>query len=278
MKSLVIKSVIAVIGVLGVIILFTFGDKILPSDDTAVFYEQDSSKYLDEFIFEPEELRYDGTGELDLLEGVSLEGYSAQELKPLVFTRISKGESLSEKVIEYKVETDKGKIRSIRPLKLYNYTGPKVHIPNELPDVTRQGLDRFGELLVMKSGYAVDDGFGKDVRDHAEIEYELDAKESFLAHYTISFANMFGDSDVVKVDVSLSGVPAYLSLTESEVTLNVGTAFNPADYVARAELADGTEAFAAVRYESNVNTAKKGIYKVTYNLEGEPLTLIVNVI
>lgn len=278
MKSTVIKSVIALVGILGVIILFVFGDNILPLDDTADFIGQEGSEYADDFIFEPEELSYDGTGDLDLLEGVTLEGYSAQELKPLVFTRIYKGESLSEKVIEYTAETDKGKIRSTRPLKLYNYNGPKVHIPNDLPEVTRKGIDRFGELLATKSGYAVDDGFGKDVRDHAEIEYEMDAKESSLVHYAISFANMFGDSDVVKVDVSLSGVPAYLSLTEPEVTLNVGNVFNPADYVARAELADGTAAFEAVRYKSNVNTAKKGIYKVTYDLEGETLTLIVNVI
>ena len=48
--------------------------------------------------------------------------------------------------------------------------------------------------------------------------------------------------------------------------------------VARAELADGTEAIGLVSYEGNVNTSKKDTYEVIYNLEGETLTLTVNVV
>ena len=277
-SSTVIKIVISLVCIIGIIALFTVGEKILPPDGSGDSTGQGNDEYADAFTFDPEELSYDGTGDLDLLEGVTLEGYSAQELKQLVFTRIKKGASLSEKDIEYTAETEDGKIRSIRPLKLYNYNGPKIHIPDDLPEVTRKDIDHFGDLLAAKSGYAVDDGFGKDVRDHAEIDYEADAKESALVHYAVSFGNMFGDSDVAKVDVTLSGVPAYLTLSESEVTINEGADFNPADYVARAVLADGTEALAVVLYSGNVDTGKKGTYEVTCDLEGETLKLIVNVV
>ena len=277
-SSMVIKIVISLVCIVGIIALFTVGEKILPSDDSEYSAGQGNDEYADAFTFDPEELSYDGTGELDLLEGVTLEGYSAQELKSIVFTRIKKGESLSEKVIEYTVETEKGKMRSTRPLKLNNYNGPKVHIPDDLPEVTRKDIEHFGDLLATKSDYAVDDGFGKDVRDHAEIDYEEDAKESDKVHYAVSFGNMFGDNDVAKVDVSLSGVPAYIALTESEVTINEGDDFNPEDYVARAELADGKEAFEIILYSGDVNTGKEGTYEVEYDLEGETLKLIVNVV
>lgn len=278
MKGLAIKLVISLVCTLGIIALFTVGNKISLSDESGDFMGQRTDEYVDAFIFDSEELSYDGTGDLDLLKGVTLEGYSTQELKSLVFTRIYKGESLSEKVIEYTAETEDGKLRSTRPLKLHNYNGPKVHIPDELPEVYRKDIDHFGELLVTKDDYVVDDGFGKDVREYAEIDYEEDARESALVHYTISFSNMFDDRDVGKVDVTLSGVPAYLSLSESEVTINEGDVFNPADYVARAELADGTEVFEAVLYGGDVDTGKKDIYEVTYNLEGETLKLIVKVV
>ena len=62
------------------------------------------------------------------------------------------------------------------------------------------------------------------------------------------------------------------------MTINEGADFNPADYVARAVLADGTEALAVVLYSGNVDTGKKGTYEVTCDLEGETLKLIVNVV
>lgn len=277
MKSTVIKMLIFIICMIGVIVLFTFADDLLPSDVAEYSFNQES-EYKDAFTFEPEELSYDGTGDLDLLKGVMLDGYSAQELESMVFTRIYKGDSLSEKTVEYTAETDDEKYRSTRPIKLYNYKGPKIHIPDDVPEITRKGVGHFGDFLMMKAGYAIDDGFGKDVREHANIEYKEDTRESALVHYTISFDNMFGDSDVAKVDVTLSGVPAYLALTESEVTLKVGDVFDPTVYIARAELADGSEARAEVHYGGDVNTAKKGTYEATYDLEGETLVQIVNII
>ena len=248
------------------------------ADESAGNTLQEEGTYIDAFEFDPEELSYSGVGDIDFLEGVILEGYAPEELKEKVFIRIYAGNTLSEKTIQYTAETEAGTVRSTRALKLYNYSGPKIKIPKDLPAVTRQLEGKFDNLLLTKSEYAVDDGFGNDVKEHAAITYEADARRSEVVHYTISFENMFGDRDVEKVDVSISGVPAYLTITEPEVTLSVGDQFDPSLYIVRAEYADGRDALPDVTYSGKVDLSKAGTYEVMYELEGEKLALMVHVV
>ena len=273
MKYTLLKITTSVVCIAIVAGLFFFGDRLSPDDGKSGAGQEET--YKDAFRFDPEELSYDGTGELDLLDGVTLEGYTARELEGMVFTRIRAGDSLSEKKVQYTAETEGGKVRSFRPLRLRNYSGPKIRIPNSLPEVTRNLAGNFGKLLMVKDGYVVDDGFGNDVRQYAEIVYEADDRESARIHYTISFENMFGDRDVAKVDVILTGVPAYLTLTDSEIVLPVRGEFDPAAYIESAVYADGSDAMAEVLCSGNVDTSKAGTYEVVYDLEGEMLVLTV---
>ena len=66
----------------------------------------------------------------------------------MVFTRIRAGDSLSEKKVQYTAETEGGKVRSFR---LRNYSGPKIRIPNSLPEVTRNLAGNFGKLQCTES-------------------------------------------------------------------------------------------------------------------------------
>ena len=58
MKSTVIKMLIFIICMIGVIVLFTFADDLLPSDVAEYSFNQES-EYKDAFTFEPEELLSD---------------------------------------------------------------------------------------------------------------------------------------------------------------------------------------------------------------------------
>ena len=102
--------------------------------------------------------------------------------------------------------------------------------------------------------------------------------DSSLVHYTIALDNMFGDRDVAKVDVVLSGTPSHLILTDSQITVRVGETFDPTLYIAVAERADGTSAIGSVNIQGNVDTTKEGTYMLTFELEGQTVTLEVNVI
>ena len=278
MRSLILKIIISLACIIVLVMLFYFGDEIIPENDSTDVSVQGEETYLDEFKFDPEELTFDGTGKLDLLKGVSLKGYNAQELKTMVFTRIYGGENLSKKVIEYTADTKDGRVRSKRTLNLENYSGPKITLPDEIPSVTPGTIDSLASLLNAKNGYVVDDGFGNDAREHVDISYRKEMTDSSLVHYTIALDNMFGDRDVAKVDVVLSGTPSHLILTDSQITVRVGETFDPTLYIAVAERADGTSAIGSVNIQGNVDTTKEGTYMLTFELEGQTVTLEVNVI
>lgn len=278
MRSLVLKILISLACVIVLVMMFFFGDEIIPENDSTNEFAQEEETYPDAFKFDPEELTYDGSGNLDLLKGVTLEGYNAQDLKTMVFTRIYGGENLSKKVIEYTADTKDGRVRSKRILNLENYSGPKITLPDDIPSVTPGTIDGLASLLNAKNGYAVDDGFGNDAREHVDISYRKEMTDSSLVHYTIALDNMFGDRDVVKVDVILSGTPSHLVLTDSQITVRVGETFDPTLYIAVAERADGTSAIGSVNIHGNIDTAKEGIYLLTFELDGQTATLEVNVI
>lgn len=277
MRSLALKILISLACVIVLVMMFFFGDEIIP-ENNPTNAAQGEENYRDDFKFKPEKLIYDGTGDLDLLQGVTLKGYNAQDLKTMVFTRIYAGDTLSEKVIEYTAETKDGRARSTRALRLDNYSGPKITMPREIPKVIPGTIDGFASLLKAKDGYGVDDGFGNDMRDHVDVSYERDQRDSALIHYTVAFENMFGDRDVEKTDVVLSGVPARLILTASQITMNTGETFNPAYYVELAENADGGSALEQVLVRGRVDTSRPGDYSIIYDLEGQTATLEVNVI
>lgn len=230
---------------------------------------------VDSFEFDPEELTYDGNGDLDLLKGVSLPGFSRQELKERTFVSIETVGALSKKRVEYSAEKDGVRYRSLRSLRLAGYTGPKITMPQHIPDVKEEMIDRFGTLLTQEEGFKVDDGFGNDASAHMEVEAERSTMDSSLVHYAISIENVFGDHARVTQDVVLSGDMPVIALTTPEIRLNAGQTFDPRDYIARAEKADHSSGMNEVIVAGSINTSQAGEYTLTYRLDGESVSLRV---
>jgi len=113
-RTTIIKIAIAVFCLVALVLLYVFGGRVIEYDDPVSVANQ-ADDVRDAFTFDPETLVYDGNGDLDLLEGVTLEGYDEEQLKNMVYIRISTGDSLSEKIIEYTADTDEGRVRSMRP-------------------------------------------------------------------------------------------------------------------------------------------------------------------
>ena len=114
-RTTIIKISISVFSLIALVLLYVFGGRVI-EDDNTVFEASQADDTRDAFVFDPETLVYDGTGDIDFLEGVTLEGYNAEQLKKMVYIRISTGDSLSEKIIEYTADTDDGRVRSMRNL------------------------------------------------------------------------------------------------------------------------------------------------------------------
>ena len=187
------------------------------------------------FQFDPETLTYDGEGDLDLLEGVmftdptvsdaageSSESGSGkgtakrgQELRDIVFVRISAGTALYRKNITYTAQLSNGETASaVRPLRLEGYSRPKITMPGDdkLPQLTRETMDSIQNEVMDTKGFSADDGFGNDARDHIEVYYETDRLDSSLIHYTYELTNPFNDRAVTSLDMELPSGEARIFL------------------------------------------------------------------
>ena len=106
-RTTILKISVSVICLIALVLLYVFGGRVI-EDDNMVFEAGQADDTTDAFVFDPETLIYDGTGDIDFLEGVTLEGYNEEQLKSMVYIRISTGDSLSEKIVEYTADTDDG--------------------------------------------------------------------------------------------------------------------------------------------------------------------------
>ena len=95
-RTTIIKTAISVLCLIALVLLYVFGGRVIEYDNQVSETNQ-ADDARDAFVFDPETLVYDGTGDLDLLEGVTLEGYNEEQLKKMVYIRISTSDSLSEK-------------------------------------------------------------------------------------------------------------------------------------------------------------------------------------
>ena len=268
-----LKLLISVICIAAVAVIMLQGDE--TAEYMAAGDEGAAKETVDGFEFDPEELIYDGNGDLDLLKGVSLPGFSRQELKARTFVSIETVGALSKKRVEYSAEKDGVRYRSLRNLHLSGYIGPKITMPQHIPDVTEEIIDRFGTLLKSEEDFKVDDGFGNDASAHMEVTAERSTVDSSLVHYVVSIENVFGDRDRVTQDVVLSGDMPVIALTTPEVRIGVRQEFDALDYIAKAENADHSSAMDAVLVDGTVNTSQAGEYTLTYNLYGESVSLRV---
>lgn len=269
---LLVKILISIICIAAVSAIVLRDDK---TDEYVSAYVAPEEGTIDGFTFEPEVLTYDGKGDLDFLSGVSLQGHSKQELKNLVFISIETSGTLSNKQVEYTAKTDEGKYRSVRTLQLKGYSGPKITMPKHIPDVTTENIDKFGQLLLAEEDFFVDDGFGNNASEHIEVDAEKAMNDSSLIHYTISIENIFGDRARVNQDVVLSGKHATIILSDSEVVIGIGQAFDPLSYIVRAEKADGSSAINEVLIRGEVNGESPGEYLLTYELDGQTAQMFV---
>ena len=272
-NHLLLKIIISIICIAAVAALMLRGDE--TSKYTAEGVEREAEEAVDGFEFDPEELTYDGNGDLDLLQGVSLPGCSRQELKELTFVSIETTGALSKKRVEYTAEKDGVKYRSLRNLHLSGYTGPKITMPQHIPDVKENMIERFGSLLTQEEDFKVDDGFGNDASAHMEVTAERSTVDSSLVHYTVSIENVFGDRDRVTQDVVLSGEMPVIVLTTPEVRISAGQTFAPCDYIARAEKEDHSSGMDEVIVMGSINTNQAGEYTLTYEFYGESVSLRV---
>ena len=228
-------------------------------------------------------LTYDGSSQLELLQGVSLVDAQGSPVDGEIFASITTGGSLDEKIITYSADTEQGQITARRSLKLQNYSGPTITLPETLPDITEEQLDSLLSYMPSDGTFAALDGFGNDITSSVKFKYATSESEPSLYHCTFTVTNMFNDSAAAEMDLSLNATRPVLTLTERAVTLSTNSSFNALSYVATAVDREGNSLFQRISIDGEVNTAVPGVYTLTYYVIDEngetsvPMTLEVTV-
>lgn len=213
--------------------------------------------------FENEALHYDGTGALNLMEGVRAVDADGSDVTDQVTAVVSAGDNMTKKRIRYSVFSDDGEETvGYRQLILENYMGPTIETADTLSLEAEELADPAVHLS--ESGQmTVQDGFGKDAADQVTWIREKTAPGTY--DITFTYVNQFSDTAERTVPVAVNGETEDLTLTllTEEAVIRPGTEFDPEDYL---EISDPTGSASSVQVTGEVDTEREGRYSVYYTV------------
>ena len=213
--------------------------------------------------FENEALHYDGTGALNLMEGVRAVDADGSDVTDQVTAVVSAGDNMTKKRIRYSVFSDDGEETvGYRQLILENYAGPGIETADTL-SLDAEELSDPAVHLSESGQMTVQDGFGKDAADQVTWIREKTAPGTY--DITFTYVNQFSDTAERTVPVSVNGETEDLTITllTDEAEIPLGTEFDPEDYL---EISDPTGSASSVQVTGEVDTEREGRYSVYYTV------------
>ncbi len=216
--------------------------------------------------FEPEILEYDGSGPLDLMEGVTAIDPSGRDVTGEVQAVLTADGTGNEKKIRYSVFAENGaETTTTRTLRLEGYTGPQIQVQDPL-ELTAEDLDDLVHILANRELLTADDGFGNQVLSQVSWVRRRQAK----GVYTIRFElrNDYQDAIQVTAEARISGQVSdiELELAQTRISIPTGSSFYPMEYVAAASDPQQGDLLSQVKYNSSVDPSRPGSYVVSYTL------------
>lgn len=266
------KKITYLIGVISLLALVII---LILSYQMTMNYKDDNNQNSSEnikIIFD-DDLVYDGTGELDLLDGVSAQGEDGTDLTSRLNAKIVLAGN--DKEIRYSVSNDNGQIvYKARNLVLKNYQGPEI-IANDHLNFDVKDLNNLVTVLNERDELKGLDGFGKDITN--QITYQREKVSDGIYRLTFTLNNIYLDSTSLTVKANISGAISdpILELYRSSIELDVGSVFYPEDYIKIANDENGNSIKDRVEISSLPNTMQPGVYNVLYQLTSNDNNVIV---
>ena len=214
----------------------------------------------------PEILVYDGTSELDIMQGVLVTDENGNDRTSDARAVLQNTEQLNQKMIYYSLNgyseklTDQG-----RMLLLENYTGPTIQVDSEV-QLTVTQLGNLPGVLAERKQLEADNGYGKEITDQVSWYREKTAEGEYSIFFTVS--NEFGDVATAQCRAYIDGVKddIVLTLRQEQISISQNEPFVPLDWVLEAEDANGENLIDGVEVEGTVNSSVPGNYTITYRL------------
>ena len=214
----------------------------------------------------PEILVYDGTSELDIMQGVLVTDEDGNDRTSDARAVLQNTEQLNQKMIYYSLNgyseklTDQG-----RMLLLENYTGPTIQVDSEV-QLTVTQLGNLPGVLAERKQLEADNGYGKEITGQVSWYREKTAEGEYSIFFTVS--NEFGDVATAQCRAYIDGVKddIVLTLRQEQISISQNEPFVPLDWVLEAEDANGENLIDGVEVEGTVNSSVPGNYTITYRL------------
>lgn len=214
----------------------------------------------------PEILVYDGTSELDIMQGVLVTDEDGNDRTSDARAVLQNTEQLNQKMIYYSLNgyseklTDQG-----RMLLLENYTGPTIQVDSEV-QLTVTQLGNLPGVLAERKQLEADNGYGKVITGQVSWYREKTAEGEYSIFFTVS--NEFGDVATAQCRAYIDGVKddIVLTLRQEQISISQNEPFVPLDWVLEAEDANGENLIDGVEVEGTVNSSVPGNYTITYRL------------
>lgn len=226
------------------------------------------------FFFNPEILTYNGSTDLNLLQGVSLTAPDGTVSSSGISTEIYSFGLPSQKIVRYSANTSTGLITAYRSLELLNYNGPSITLPATLPEIDEPLLDSVLSILPATGGFHADDGYGNDITSAVTFSHTQDENKPGIVHYTFKVTNRFHDTATVEADFQLANPRPVILLTTDSITIPVGSAFVPLAYVRMALDTDGSSLLHLIQVSGEIDTQKPGTYTVYYDVSSNDSTAL----
>lgn len=214
----------------------------------------------------PEILVYDGTSELDIMQGVLVTDEDGNDRTSDARAVLQNTEQLNQKMIYYSLNgyseklTDQG-----RMLLLENYTGPTIQVDSEV-QLTVTQLGNLPGVLAERKQLEADNGYGMEITGQVSWYREKTAEGEYSIFFTVS--NEFSDVATAQCRAYIDGVKddIVLTLRQEQVSISQNEPFVPLDWVLEAEDANGENLIDGVEVEGTVNSSVPGNYTITYRL------------
>ncbi|MGI6007521.1 MAG: immunoglobulin-like domain-containing protein [Ruminococcus sp.] len=211
-----------------------------------------------------EELFYDGSGGLDLMEGVTARSSDGRDLTSQVNALLTGDGSGNRKQIRYTVFSPSGQaVTEKRTLVLENYQGPEITVSDHL-ELEAENLNDLIAVLKERGEIEGSDGYGRDITD--QITWYREKISDGRYQLTFSLDNVFLDHAECQVQAHISGEVQDLtiSLLENKIEIPAGSEFSPWDYLEAVNDPSFGSIADRVQIQSMVNTAVPGSYSVVY--------------
>ena len=249
-----------IIGVIASILLLTFLVYVMAFPyDTSIKVESEVPQNQGSISFETEELVFDGTDTLDLMEGVYIDDGNGNDITSEGSAIITAEGTINRKIVSYTcIDANGNTLTAKRVLIMENYSGPTLELPHSLT-LEAEDLDNLISYLQSENLLVAYDGFGKNITTKVSHQREMISEENYKI--TFHVANDYGDEKSVTVNAKITGNvndPDF-ELYSDEVTVRKDSVFEPLKYVV-----SQTSNVGNITTNSYVDTTVPGEYRVVY--------------